>query len=122
SIWRYGARKITITSAPAPISRAFRSGVVLVITQARRQSTTRRYSSTNTRMTTRLTTAIAADWPISWNRKASLYMNVVVVSVWDPGPPPVMAQMMGNELKTLIMLMIAATRRAGRSNGSVMAR
>ena len=47
-------------------------------------------------------------------------MNVVVVSVWKPGPPSVMTQMIGNELKTLIMLMIAATSRAGRSSGSVM--
>ena len=33
-----------------------------------------------------------------------------------------MTQMIGNELKTLIMLMSAATSSAGRSSGSVMPR
>ena len=49
-------------------------------------------------------------------------MNTVVVAVSCPGPPRVIAQMIGNELKTLITLMSAATRNAGRSSGSVIER
>ena len=44
----------------------------------------------------------------------------VVVLVSYPGPPRVIAQMIGNELKTFITLISAATRNAGRSSGSVI--
>ena len=49
-------------------------------------------------------------------------MNTVEVAVSWPGPPRVIAQMIGNELKTLMTLMSAATRNAGRSSGSVIER
>src|SRR5919197_558877 len=49
-------------------------------------------------------------------------MNTGVVLVSCPGPPRVISQMIGNELKTLITLMSAATKNAGRSSGWVIER
>ena len=58
---------------------------------------------------------IAADSPM-W-ADFRMNMNVVVVLVSYPGPPRVISQMIGNELKTLITLISVATMMAGRSSG-----
>ncbi len=52
----------------------------------------------------------------------SWYMNTVVVAVSLLGPPRVMPQMTGKELKTLIRLITTPTRKAGRSSGRVIRR
>src|SRR5581483_4546932 len=84
------------------------------------QRLTLRKNSTMTITTAKLTTAIAADSEMSvW---PNMYMNTVEVAVSALGPPLVMPQISGNELKTLIRLMTSPTRNAGRSSGSVIRR
>ncbi|MNW60632.1 hypothetical protein D3C74_386350 [compost metagenome] len=69
---------------------------------------------------TKFTTDSALAWSTARSDWMSLKMSVVVVSASYPGIDPVMRRRIGSELKTLMMLMIAATARAGLSCGRMI--
>ena len=73
-------------------------------------------------MTMKLNTPRAVDWPIFDSIKANLYANVVVVSVSYPGPPRVITQIIGNELNTLIKLIMVAINSEFLSSGNLILR
>ena len=76
--------------------------------------------STKIKTIAKLTTDNEAETPMSWLLKANLYINVVVVSVVYPGPPPVITQIIGNWLKTLIRLITEAMNKLFLKSGRVI--